>query len=292
MTSLSERAMLVTLRISSWSGMMLDREVTDEVNESHKAEKAAGRYSKRLVATKFFNGISQAHRSARESHRLLTLPWEDDGTRILSTVGYVAYAKKMQECRHQAEKAVKEFLAEPDAYISEAQQRLGSMFDPADYPDQATLATKFGFDTEIRNVPVAGDFRAELSEESTKAIIKDIEKRTNKRLKMAMNDAFGRVAEVVGKLSERLRNYVPPKDGNKAEGIIRDSLVYNIFELATNILPVLNVTNDPRIEALQAQLVADLVEHSPEILRADAGVRAITLTKAEKLLKKVQSYMS
>jgi len=152
------------------------------------------------------------------------------------------------------------------------------------------LEAKFDFDVEVKPLPQAQDFRAKLSDESTKAIIKDIERRTNERLENAMKDVFGRVEGLVRHMTEKLKAYVPSKDGNKAEGTIHSSLVYNIDELV-NLIPVLNVTDDPRITELAKQLRSDLVEHSPEILRADNKVRAETISKADKILKKVQSYM-
>lgn len=290
MAKLSERAMLATLHISSWSGMMLDREVTDEVNESYKADKEAGRYNKRLVAAKFLSGVSSAHSNARKLHRLHTLPWEDDGTRILTTVGYINYTQIMKDAKYKVESEVKLFLQTRDDYIREGKIRLGSMFNSDDYPDANDLKDKFAFDIEIKNVNDAGDFRAELSDASTKAIVNDIQRRTNERLENAMGDVFKRIQEMVKRMSERLRDYAPAKDGKKADGVIRDSLVYNINELA-DLLPALNVTNDPRITQLQKQLKEDLVEHSPEILRADAKVRQATISKADKILKKVESYL-
>lgn len=290
MSVLSERAMLVTLHISSWSGMMLDREVTDEVNESYKADKEAGRYNKRLVASQFLKGVSSAHSNARRVHKLLTLPWEDDGTRALATVGYMTYTKMMKDCRLKAEAEVKSFLQSPDEYVREAKGRLGKMFNADDFPSSDALKGKFGFDVEIKPMPDANDFRAKLSDDQTKAIVKDIERRSNQRLENAMNDVFKRVEEMVKRMSERLRDYVPAKDGKKADGVIRDSLVYNINELA-DLLPALNVTGDKRIADLQKQLKDELVEHSPEILRADAKIRAQTISKADKILKKVQSYV-
>ena len=291
MTELSERAMLVTLHISSWGGMMVDKEVSDEVNESHKASKEAGRYNKRLVATKFFSEVSLAHNQARAAHRVLTLPWEDDGTRILATAGFIPYQETMRNSKRKTAAAVKGLREMRSLYITEAQDRLGSMFNLDDYPDVDTVEAKFGFDVEVKPMPEAGDFRAKLSDDQVKSVIKDIERRTDQRLEIAMNDVFKRIATVVEHMSKRLKEYAPPKEGNKAEGLIRDSVVYNIHELAANVLPVLNVTNDPRIEVLRQQLLTELVEHSPEILRADSKVRALTMSKADKILKKVQSYM-
>lgn len=289
-TQLSERAMLVSLHISSWSGMQVDREVTDAVNADFKADKKAGRYNKRLVDSQFLEGISSAHSKARAAHKLLTLPWEDDGTRVLANVGYINYTTVMKDCRLKAEAAVKEFLSDITPAINEAKVRLGDMFNADDYPDAAELKTKFGFDVEIKPMPEGKDFRAKLSEDAVKAIVKDIERRSDQRLEAAMKDVFVRVQDVVSKMSERLREYQPGKDGKKASGIIRDTLVYNINELA-ELMPALNVTGDPRIDELAKQLKAELVEHSPEILRADAKVRQATISKADKLLKKVKLYM-
>lgn len=288
--NLSERAMLASLHISSWSGMQVDREVTDAVNEDFKAQKKAGRYNKRLVDSQFLEGISSAHSRARAAHKLLTLPWEDNGNRILATVGYINYTTVMKDCRLKAEAAVKEFLADPMPYINEAKVRLGDMFNADDYPNSDDLKAKFGFDVEIAPMPEASDFRAKVSDESMKAIIKDIERRSDQRLEAAMKDVFQRVHDSVKRMSERLREYVPAKDGNKREGIIRDSVVYNINELA-DLLPTLNVTGDKRIDELAKQLKAELVEHSPEILRADTKVRQDTISKADKILKKVGTYL-
>lgn len=290
MSKLAERAMLSSLHIRSWSGMQVDREVTDSVNADFKAEKEAGRYNKRLVKSTFFSGVATAHSNARKVHRLYTLPWEDDGTRILSNTGYIEYTKKMRDCRILIEKEVKAFLEDLPQAITEGKTRLGDMFNVDDYPTVDELAIKFDFDVEVKPMPQAQDFRAKLSDEATKGIIKDIERRTNQRLENAMKDVFIRVEGLVRHMTEKLKAYVPSKDGNKAEGTIHSSLVYNIDELV-NLIPVLNVTDDARITELTKQLRSDLVEHSPEILRADNKVRAETISKADKILKKVQSYM-
>jgi len=286
--NLAERAMLVTLRISSWSGMMLDKEVTEDVNESYKADKEAGRYNKRLVAASFLKGVSQTHTKARKTHKLLTLPWEDDGTRILGSVGYINYVTLMKDIHRKIDIQVKEFLTMREDYIRDGSKRLGKMFDADDYPSTDEVRDKFDFDLEYNKVPDAADFRVALGDESIKAIIKGIEMRTNKRLQNAMDDVFERIEKTVSHMVEKLRAY-QPEAGKRADTIIRDSIVQNIFEL-TRVLPILNITNDPRITELEKRLTADLVA-SPVMLRTDAKLRAVTLSKADAILKKVQSYM-
>ncbi len=291
MSKISERAVIAALHVGCWSGSSHDREITEEVSATHSADmKDAGRYSKQLISRKFLHHVSTHAGVARRTHRLLTLPWEDDGSRILSTVGYQAYTEQMRLKRLAFEASVGEFCEQLPSYVEEAKRRLGSMFSLEDYPVAEVIARKFYIDVEIKPVPEAGDFRAELSEASIKAITKDIERRTDLRLEAAMNDVFQRVADVTGKMVERLRAY-KPANGGPAENNFRDSLVYNVKELA-DLLPTLNITGDKRLDDLQKRLLADLVVHSPEILKDNDRLRAKTADAAEKILAKVNSYLA
>src|SRR3974390_883165 len=98
MTKLSERAMLAGLHISKYSGNMFDQEATEEFNESFKADrKKAGRDNKKLVSAEFLAGVNAIASAASRTHRTLTLPWENDGTRILTTKSYMKYTELMKD---------------------------------------------------------------------------------------------------------------------------------------------------------------------------------------------------
>jgi hypothetical protein len=294
---LSERAMLTALHISSYSGNMFDQEATEEFNESFKADrKKAGRYNKKLVAPEFLAGISAAHNAARKTHRTLTLPWEDDGTRILTTKGYMKYTELMKEHRLRVQDEREKFIKTRDEFVAEGRVRLGDLFDEKDYPSTEELKTKFDFDVEIKPVPESSDFRAQVSNEQMSTIVKDIQRRADDRVKDAINDVFERVLVHVQHMRDKLHDYVPAQKGKngrthtKGEGRIHDTLVYNIHELA-EIMPILNITNDQRLNDLAQQLSQDLGRHSPERLRSDDKLRHDTMSKADKLLKKVHQYM-
>lgn len=290
MTKLSERAVLAGLHMGVWSGSSHDRDVTEEVSDTHGADlKDSGRYVKQLISRKALRHVSSNANLARRTHRLLTLPWNDDA-RILSTAGYAAYVEQMRLKRISFEASVTEFCSQLPDLIEEAKKRLGSMFDAEEYPTADQILKKFWIDVEISAVPEAGDFRAELSNASVNAIVKDIEKRTEQRLQQAVNDVFGRIADVTGKMVERLRLY-KPGNGGPAENTFRDSLVYNVKEMA-DLIPSLNITNDERLTALHQRLINDLAEHPPEVLRENDRLRESTADKAEAILKKVKSFMA
>lgn len=289
---LSERAMITTLSMGIWSGRLIDREVTDEVSETHKADlRDAGVYSKQLISKKFLRDITSAASVARQTHKLLTLPWDDNGDRILTATGYQHYTDQMRLRRHHFEANVVQFCKGIPGYITEAKVRLGTMFDSEDYPSKDEIQKKFSYDVEIKPVPESGDFRTKLSDASIKAITKDIEARSDARVEKAMQDVFKRVYDVTEKMSERLRAYKPADEGEPSENRFKDSLVYNVKEQA-DLLSSLNITGDPRVEQLQKQLLAELVEHSPEILRSNDRIRNKTADKAEAILAKVKKYMS
>ena len=292
MSLLSERAVLAGLHVGFWTGTMHDREVSDETAERHKADsKDSGKYTKQLVSKKALHHVGSHVSAARRAHKLLTLPWDDLGTRILSNRGYVGYTEQMKLRRHAVEAAAHEFCTNYDSYINEAKTRLGSMFSQEDYPAAEDVRRKFYIDVEIKPVPEAADFRAQLSDDSVRAIVKDIETRTEARLQAAVNDVFERIADVTSKMVERLRAYKPSEGGGRPENTFKDSLVWNLKEVA-ELLPSLNITDDPRLNQLHDQILSQLVEHGPDILRDDERLRRQTADRAEKLLKKVQSYLA
>lgn len=290
MTQLNERAVLTTLHIGAWGGKSVDPEVTEEVEESHKAEpRNAGTYSKKLIAPKFLREVGSKISVARRTHRILTLPW-DDSARILSTLGFSHYTEQMRLQRLGMEAAVAAFIEGYPEYIKEARVRLGTMFSAEDYPEKDTLRKKFHADVEIRPVPTAGDFRAELSDASVRAITKDIEARSNDRLKAATADVFERIFDAVSKMAERLKAFAPPVGEEKAEGVFRDSLVWNLQELA-ELLPSLNINNDKRLDDLQSLIKEQLTANSPDLLRDDQKLRNQVAERAAKIATKVKKYL-
>lgn len=290
---LSERAMLACLRIGTYGARATDREITEEVSENHKAElRGAGTYSKFLIAARFFRDVNHAASVARQTHNLLTLPWESDGTRIISSTGYMHYTDQMRLRRINFEAAANKFCqAEAvEDYIKEATVRLGDMFDRDQYPTPDEIRSKFTWDIEINKVPEGADFRTKLSDPTVKAIIKSIELRSKARVEKAVQDIYIRIAAVTGKMVESLHAYEPAKPGSPAQNKFRDTLISNVVELA-QALPSLNVTGDAKIDALANQIIKDLGDHSPEVLRGDAKVRADTAKKAEAILNKVKKFI-
>jgi hypothetical protein len=289
--ALASRAMVVSLSISQWTARRLDRKITDEVNKKHNAADDAGRYNKLLLPKEALDGITSIVSETGAEFRKRTLPWIDNGGRIMSADAFMAHAAWMRGQERKFTRAVEDFLAKYPTYVQEARNRLNGMFDQDDYPHTEVLRSKFSMELKVLPVPSASDFRVAMSQAQADQIRADIERTVNEATANAVKDIYARVAEVTGRMVERLNAYKPAKGkGDKSEGVFRDSLVDNIRDLI-DILPALNITGDPALTAM-ADRLRPLVEHDAVVLRENEGIRRDVAQEAQNILDSVSGFLA
>ena len=105
MENLISRAMLASLRISSWSARKYDKKVTEDTNAAHGADKDAGRYNKMLLPgdASSYKALTSHLAAVRQLHYAETLPWDDSGRRLLPMANYQHYTDVMRNARHTAD---------------------------------------------------------------------------------------------------------------------------------------------------------------------------------------------
>lgn len=278
---LKDEAMIVRLSISQWTARKFDKGVTEKVANDYGTKSDVGRYNKILIAQDAIKEIIQTVSNARSFHYENTLPWDDAGGRILPTANFLAYSKKMRGFDSLFEKNVGEFLLNYDEYREEARQELSGMFCATDYPGRNEIAKKYGFSIDIEPVPDAADFRVSVSKKDTAQIKKKLEARVKDREAEAMKDLYLRLNKVVTHFYEKLSN---------GDTIFRDSLVENVIELV-NLLPRLNISNDPELEKLCKETQKKLCAFEPEQLRKDDDARGKAAKDAKAILDKMAGYV-
>lgn len=288
---LEERTMLIKLSISTWQAQKTDRKVSNEVLAQKKAKTNRGKFRKVLITREAFAGIQRVETAARNTFRTYSLPWNDDGSRIITVESYEKIAKAMRKHRQDMQKEVQDFLDKYDEHIKQAKAEMPGMFNEADYPPRDVIARKYNFSFDVEPLPVAKDFRAKVSNAESKAIIKGIEDRTKARLEAAINNIWERVLEKVKNMYDHLSDF-KPRDGLRAqEGKLTNAMIKNIKELA-ELMPSLNVTNNPEVTKVQKQLLADLCAFNVEELKTDAKSRLATQKKAKQIFDKVSKYLA
>ena len=290
MTQLSERAMLVSLATKHWSARRHDKKISDEVAEQHRADADVGRYNKLLLARGRLSGVTSVISNARAHHYKNTLPWSDEGARILPAAHYFDYTQAQQSFAEQFRIAVADFVDNYPTYVAEARQRLNGMFSEADYPHPSRIARRFQLRHQVMPLPSAADFRVGLDKGEVDRIRADIEQRMGETFREATRDLWVRVHECVQHMHERLSGYGQDKAG-KVVGPFRDTLVTNLRDLV-ELLPKLNVTGDPQLEQMRDRLAKKLCQHEPQELRDDARLRKAAVKEAADVLSAMAGYIA
>ena len=285
--TIADRAMLVSVNLSLFNAVRTDAKVTKEVADAHNTSTDAGQYKKNLLAKEALEPIKKLAGEIRTEHYRRTLPWGDDGSRILTGAGYWDYADWMRQREADWTPLVESFIAAWPGYVDDSRQRLNGLFNPADYPSTSELRRRFSFRWTVRPVPTAGDFRVELGAAEVDAIRQQIEDGLNATVQAAMVDVWDRIKTVVSAMAERLRAYDPAKPGANP---FRDSLVGNIRELV-GILPSLNLTNDPNV-ARFADEMRELCAHDAQSLRDNMLNREDVAARAEAMLDQMRQFVA
>lgn len=290
MANITDKAMLASVTVTQYTGRKHDKKVSQDVAAEHGTSVDVGRYNKVLLAKSALEQITRAAGAVRDFHYKNTLPWEDDGARILAGVNYFDYCRGMNGLRADFDREVARFVANYDEYVNDSRARLKGLFVAADYPSAKDIARRFTFDYKFKPIPLKEDLRINLNQEEVGRIRADIERRTNAAIAEAVRATWQRVHDVVAHMAERLRAYKTNDEG-KVEGAFRDTLVANIRDLA-ELLPRLNVTGDAQLDATAQRLRAELCAASAQDLRDSEPLRAKVATEAERILAELQANMA
>jgi hypothetical protein len=291
MDEITQRVMLVSLSISTFSGERTDRRVTEEVAEKHNADRAdSGRFAKQIISKHALEPIRKVATEARAWHYDVTLPWTDAGQRLLSVEAYFEYARKLNAYRDCFHDEVERFLRAYPSLIEQARTRLGTLFDVEDYPPVAELRRKFEFEFHAAPLPDARNWFLRGLETEIEGMRSRAEDRVREAVREAVRNVWERVARLTERMHERLTAYeVDPETGKVVGGVFRDSLVENVRDLV-NLLPSLNLTNDPQLDALAVEL-RELCRYDAAALRAEPAFRAEVAEKAGEVMRKAKGWL-
>jgi hypothetical protein len=279
--SIASSAMLVELSISAWTARKLDKKVSTQVDLDKHAKTRAGNYNKNLLAgTGFLDTINKYAASARHWHSTQTLPWSDNGLRLLPMSNFLAYKENLVTLEKNYQALVDKFIVAYPNLVSAAAFQLGDLFDRNEYPDAEKVATKFKFRVNYLPVPMAGDFRVDINEEAKAEIIMSCEGLYKERLDNAMKDAWTRLHDCLLRMSERLADN---ENGDRKR--IHDTLIDNAVEL-TLLLKHFNLTGDSSMETARTDLENAIKNHDADDLRESHMAREAVKTKVDAILSK------
>lgn len=265
--SIRQRSILVSLKVSQWSGKKHDKKVTAEVDQIHGTTDA-GRYNKNLVPKAELAKITSIHMKIRNVHYAQTLPWGDSGDRLLPMQNVFDYMAHMNDLKKEFEAEVDQFVAKFDAIKAQQKIEQKDLYNEVEYPRD--IRSKFSVSIGMMPIGDTEDFRLDVTEEQEEFIRNQVKEEFISRQNRAVEDLLLRAKEKIVHMAEKL----------EGGGTFRNSLITNIEDLIS-LYTRLNFNDDPRIEKLIEEMKDLLVD--PDHLRMDEEERNRYAEKARKL---------
>ena len=139
--SIASSAMLVELNISTWTARKLDKKVSAEVDLAKGTKTSAVNVNKNLLAgTGFLDTITKYAANARAWHISQTLPWSDNGLRLLPITNFITYKEQLNTLESNFNALVEKFLvAYPNLISASATLGRGSSCRAGSRPSRRGL---------------------------------------------------------------------------------------------------------------------------------------------------------
>lgn len=266
----------------TWMGVRrtLTRQQKAIAADSFGAEGEFLSAGKKLLDTKHpkFKALTAIRGEAVTRWKSVTLPWPEPGIRLIRRDNIEDFGNQMQALSGRLEDAVLELDDHFDELRTAARERLGSLFNPSDYP--ASLEGAFSMTWDFPSVDPPGYLR-QVNPELYEQECERIRAQFTEAVRLAEEAFTAELSELISHLCERLSG---DRDGKPK--VFRDTAVSNLTDFF-NRFRSLNVGSNAELDHLVDQAQGVLRGVRPTTLRENGGLRQHVATQ----LSSVQSVL-
>lgn len=277
---LNEQAILISLTIAVPTARRKDRRAESTVRLAHDTHRNAVGVLKSLYPDEAIKPITKAAGEARKIVYQHTLPWEDRGMRLLPVTLYKQLHEQLAEVEAEFNTLKRKFILNYEDTVTDAQRRLGDLFDPTDYKPVDEVANSFNFEVTYSTVPAAGDVRIDAADHVRDEIEACIQDQTSQRFEAAVRNCYEQMHERVRMIATRM---------NEADTVVREELISNTAQIM-DLLGGLNLSADPEIERLRLRIKQDLCGHTAAEIRGSVALRTSVGEAAERIAAEFEDY--
>ena len=228
---------------------------------------------KKLLDTKHnaFRAVTAIRTKITEYWRGLTLPFPEAGVRLIKHDQVEGFDQQMADFKSELEDAVRNLDRCFGELKQAAAQRLGSLFNPADYPE--TLAGLFGVSWDYPNIEPP-DYLIGVSPELYRQEQERVRARFEDAVQLAEQAFLDEFAKVVAHLSERISS--TNEDGTPK--VFRDSAIDNLCNFFERFRS-LNVRSNQQLDELVVQAQRAVRGVAAQDLRDSQSIRQEVVTQ-------------
>ncbi len=228
---------------------------------------------KKLLDTKHnaFRAVTAIRTKITEYWRGLTLPFPEAGVRLIKHDQVEGFDQQMADFKAELEDAVRNLDRCFGELKQAAAQRLGSLFNPADYPE--TLAGLFGVSWDYPNIEPP-DYLIGVSPELYRQEQDRVRVRFEEAVQLAEQAFLDEFAKVVAHLSERISG--TNEDGTPK--VFRDSAIDNLCNFFERFRS-LNVRSNQQLDELVVEAQRAVRGVAAQDLRDSQSIRQEVVTQ-------------
>lgn len=231
---------------------------------------------------------------ARASLHERSMPWAgEDGWRLLPSSQLMPLMEDLKTIRAEFDDAMSDLVTQADDIIARAQANMGSFSVPV--PTRDELIDAYTLEDTFQPVPDGSRFQG-LPPDTVARLQEQLDKRIAAAIEDGTLDVLRRTLKPVEHLAERLAAYSTSNvndnqgedDGRARRTVLQGRTLANVQAMA-DVLDAFNVTSDPRI----AQLVADLAPFKRldiDRLKEDAKIRGAVQARLARLAKQIRNW--
>jgi hypothetical protein len=265
---LRQETTAVRLRRSKWGvSKTLDKQQKQMAANPFGADGTKLAASKKLVDVGHpkFKAVTKILNLANQYWQQMTVPYPEDGIRLIRTEQVTEFDAQIARLQSELDGAVAQLNHAYWELRRKAQRDLGSLFNPADYPD--SLDGMFAICVEYPSVEP--DERLQrLNPALYEREQRRIQERFDEAVRLAEEAFLSELAELVQHLCGRLEG---GEDG--ASRIFRDSAVTNLTEFFERFRQ-LNIGSNADLDRLVAQAQGAVRNVTPQRLRDNDALRS------------------
>ena len=269
------RTSMAAARVSfTWLGVRksLSSSQKDQAANHFGAESKFLSAGKKLIDTSHpaFKAVTNVRSQTIAYWKEVSLPFPEPGIRLIRLDAIEEFNQKMALYQVQLEDAVRTLDQHYEELRNAARERLGELFDPADYP--ATLVGMFTIEHDFPSVEPP-QYLQHFSPEMYRQECQRVQSRFDEAVQLAEQAFMEELSRLVEHLTERLSG----QDDGKPK-VFRDSAIANLTEFFERFRS-LNVRSNEQLDelVLSAQRIVQGIE--PQQLRDNQWLRQSITTR-------------
>lgn len=235
---------------------------------------------KKLVDTTHpaYKAVTAVRNKATSFWRSVSLPYPEPGIRLIRQDRIDEFAAQMTQFQEELAEAVENLDRRYSELKTAARQRLGSLFDAADYPD--SLAGMFEIAHEFPSIEPPSYLQG-LNPQLYEEECRRVEQRFDEAIRLAEEAFVAELARLVSHLTERLSG-----EADNKPKVFRNSAIENLTEFFARFRQ-LNVRSSEQLDNLVADAQRVIRGVEPQDLRDNQGLRQHVATE----MSRVQSVL-